>query len=361
METFVPDRNNIHGPIMPLFILDKKITSGAKIMYAILCSYASLYNSDYCYPSKSKLAERLSCSVSSVKNYLAELVGVKLIAVERRHNGSSRYYMLRPPVFQTAMEGKHEAKIAPQQPKITDVQPKFDYINNFNKQNKENTPPLPPAQVSRSLSPASGLKGGGGIFVHEFEKAWAAYPKKEAMGLAHRAWNKLRQHGQLPPLPDILAAIDRFISTEKWKREHGRFIPQMSNFLDGLRWLDPLSPEEEEAARLSQARERLALAYKREQDAREAESRAQHERLRPIYEAFKAKFPMEMRRDTLEAMLYGRWHFLHDKFGGPTAADVPDGNTRNMNDFMTDYERRRDAAECVTRLTPEAKPFRAAA
>ena len=71
MKTFVP-RGNIYGPILPQFILEKPVSLGAKIMYALLCNYAS--EKDHCWPPHATLAAKLSCSVSSVKNYLAELV-----------------------------------------------------------------------------------------------------------------------------------------------------------------------------------------------------------------------------------------------------------------------------------------------
>ena len=63
-------------------------------MYALLCNYAS--DNDRCWPSQAKLAARLSCSVSSVKKYLAELVGIKLVHVRREQYRSSVYYMLEP-------------------------------------------------------------------------------------------------------------------------------------------------------------------------------------------------------------------------------------------------------------------------
>jgi hypothetical protein len=69
------------------------------------------------------------------------------------------------------------------------------------------------------------------------------------MGLARHAWKQLRQNGLLPPLTELLAAIKRFTGAEHRQREHGRYIPQLHNFLRGQRWLDPLSPEEEQAAR----------------------------------------------------------------------------------------------------------------
>jgi hypothetical protein len=89
METFAP-QGKIPGPILPQFVLDKPITFGAKIMYALLCNYAS--DSDRCWPSHATLAARLSCSVSSVKNYLSELIGAKLIVARREQYSSCVYY-----------------------------------------------------------------------------------------------------------------------------------------------------------------------------------------------------------------------------------------------------------------------------
>jgi hypothetical protein len=355
MKTFAP-QGKIHGPILPQFILDKPITFGAKIMYALLCNYAS--DSDHCWPSHSTLAAKLSCSVSSVKNYLSELSGVKLIAARREQYRSCVYYMLRPDSLkdekaaspQPEAEGQpkivhHEPEVDRQQPKATHTQPKVGYLNTLNKQEEENTtPPLPPVPVLGSLPPASGPVGGGGSFSHDFEKAWEVYPKKDAKGHAWNAWNQLGRIGQRPALPEILTAINRFMLTESWKRENGRFIPQFSNFLHGQRWLDPLSREEEEASRNRLQAEQMELARKREQEAEEARRKDKQERLRPFYDAFTEKFGEEARQpnERMDAMNFGMWMFLHGKYGGPTAADVPDGNTLSIYDFMKAYQRRRD-------------------
>lgn len=40
METFAP-KGNIFGPILPQFILEKRITLGVKVMYSLLCNYDS--------------------------------------------------------------------------------------------------------------------------------------------------------------------------------------------------------------------------------------------------------------------------------------------------------------------------------
>jgi len=153
METFAP-HGKIKGPILPKFVLGLDITSGAKIMYAVLCGYASNYKSDHCYPSHATLAKWLSCSVSSVKNYLGELVGAKLISVQHRQDGSSKYYyMLRPAALDKAEAVNHKLETAPQ-PKVVYAQPKSGYINNLRVLTKEcfNIFPLPVDVESRKKS-----------------------------------------------------------------------------------------------------------------------------------------------------------------------------------------------------------------
>ena len=108
METFAP-KGNIYGPILPQFVLQMSITFGAKTMYAILCDYAA--DKDHCWPSQATLAKRLSCSISSVKNYLAELVREKLISIKREQYRSSVYYLLRP----EELPKKQETKLAHRQ------------------------------------------------------------------------------------------------------------------------------------------------------------------------------------------------------------------------------------------------------
>ncbi|MDR3358391.1 MAG: helix-turn-helix domain-containing protein [Desulfovibrio sp.] len=327
--------------------MEKKITFGAKIMYALLCDYAS--SDDYCWPSHPTLAKRLSCSVTSVKKYLAELVNEKLIDIRRgQYHYSNDYYLLRPASLKAreAKTGHIQPKADRQQPESDRTQPKVGYINTLKNQKERKEPPLPPAPAPGNLPPASGPVGGGGFSFQDFEKLWEAYPKKDAKGFALLAWKQLRQTGQLPPLPDILAAIKRFMLTESWQRGHGRYIPQLSNFLRGQRWLDPLSPEEEEANRNRQEVERMELARKREQEADEARREEKRERLRPLYNAFAEKFGGQASQpnERIDAMNFGLWMFLEGKYGGPSAADVPDGNTLSVYDFMKAYQRRCDEA-----------------
>ena len=136
METFAP-KGNIHGSILPRFVLQKSITPGAKIMYAILCDYAA--DNDRCWPSQATLAKRLSCSISSVKNYLAEPVREKLISIRQEQYRSSVYYLLCP----EELIKNQGTKITRKQSETPSYEPKSDYLNTLNKQRKEN-PPFPP-------------------------------------------------------------------------------------------------------------------------------------------------------------------------------------------------------------------------
>lgn len=142
METFVP-KGNIYGPILPQFVLQKSITFGAKTMYALLCDYAA--DKDHCWPSQATLAKRLSCSISSIKNYLAELVREKLISVKREQYRSSVYYILRPEDF----SAKQETNLAHKQSKFDCHAAKSGYLTNLNNQRKEKNPPFPPLRLFR--------------------------------------------------------------------------------------------------------------------------------------------------------------------------------------------------------------------
>ena len=349
METFAP-RGNIYGPILPQFVLEKPVTFGAKIMYALLCNYAS--EKDHCWPSQATLAARLSCSVSSVKNYLGELVKAKLIVIRREQYRSSVYYLLNP----GGLRGQ-EAKITDPQPEVVCPEPESGYLNNLNKQSQEKNPPLPPTEPEApNVSPGSEPPAAGGVSVSlsDFETAWEMYPKKDAKGFALVAWRKLQRSGQLPPLDQIRAAIQRFAASESWQREQGRFVPQMGNWLRGQRWLDPLSPAEEAAERERQRREELSriLRMQEEQERRQQERRnAEKARLRPLFDALAAKF-MEPFND---AMAFGSWLHLHSKGFAPLASDVPSNNSQGIMDFMNAFKRKREEAQYRARHgQPEA-------
>jgi hypothetical protein len=330
METFVP-RGNVHGPILPDFVLKKQITFGAKVMYALLCDYAS--KDDHCWPAQATLAERLSCSLSSVKNYLTELVREKLIAVRREQYRSCVYYLIPPDDASNVQDANPDR----QQPEVDRTQPKVGYLNTLKNQEERKDPPLPPVRDNPAPCPVPRHRPVGGVdsFSHDFEKAWEIYPKKEAMGLARSAWINLRRNRLLPPLEEILASIRRFTTTESWQRAQGQYVPQMGNWLRGQRWLDALPPADEQNLQEKEA----VQALQREEEARKARYREESERLRPFYDAFAAKFTGQ-RNVHSEAMAFGTWKYLYSRFNGPSAADVPDDNALDIIAFLNSFKRR---------------------
>lgn len=107
-------------------------------MYALLCDYAA--DKDHCWPSQSTLAKRLSCSISSVKNYLGELVREKLISVKREQYRSSVYYLLRP----AELVEKQKTEFTNKQSEADCYEAKSGYLTNLSKQSKEKDSPLSP-------------------------------------------------------------------------------------------------------------------------------------------------------------------------------------------------------------------------
>lgn len=346
METFAP-RGNIHGPILPQFVLEKSMTFGAKTMYAILCDYAA--DKDHCWPSQTTLAKRLSCSISSVKNYLAELVREKLIFIRREQYRSSVYYLLRP----EACSEKQKTNPVHQQSESGCDEVISGSLTTLNKQRKERDSPLSPhapdetapAPVRRTCkAPAAG----GVSSLPDFESVWMLYPKKEAKGFARMAWLKLSRSGLLPSLPELHAAIRRFAASEGWQREQGRFVPQMGNWLRGQRWLDPL-PLAEQAEVAQNESSLRALRVREEQEQRlQKRQDAEKARLRLLFDAFAAKFPPIAN----DAMPFGIWQYLHSQNRAPSADDVPPENSLGIIEFLNEFKRRRQTADFLTKRQP---------
>lgn len=332
MQTFTP-KGNIQGPILPTFVMRKRISLGAKVMYALLCHFAG--EKDHCWPSHATLAALIPCSVSSVKTYLDELNRVQLISIHRERYRTSTYYLLTPATK------AQETNFTYQKPNSDHLNSGSKDINAFKNINT-NYPPLPPANdaIPSHTSQQRCPGGGGGYFSadEDFEKFFAAYPRKEAKGLARDVWRKLSRYKRLPPLSTLLTAVERFQRTEKWQRENGRFIPQLSNWLRGERWDDPLP---EEAAPLpflaprgmSPAQRTAAML-----DALEAEKGAAPDpallQLKPVFERFAAQFPDGER---MHGPAFGLWSLLHKKGKAPQPDEVEVADTGIMA-FLQRYQ-----------------------
>ena len=67
----------------------------------------------------------------------------------------------------------------------------------------------------------------------DFEKFYAAYPKKKSKSSALKAWDKLK-----PPIDDVLKAISWQTKSTEWTKDNGLFIKHPASYLNAGAWLD---------------------------------------------------------------------------------------------------------------------------
>lgn len=314
-NTFRP-RGNISGPILPRYALTLKISLGAKMLYSLLCDYAG--DKDHCWPSQTTLAGLLGCSVSSIKTYLRELAGQRLIAVELRECRSSTYYLLKPS-FLSARAGQSNSDGG---------EANSGYITNYRKK-ETNYPPTPtPPTAKEPPSTRQPRRGVGDFFSanNAFESIWNAYPRKEAKELARAVWHRLWRQGAIR-IEALMESLRRFCRSDGWNREHGRYVPQLVNWLRGQRWLDELPSSPAAVATDHDAKVR---AWEAAQERRQADPDL--EAVRPQFEAFLARF-----RDTrLRGPAWGLWTLLHKAGRAPQAHDVADASASPL-DFLRQW------------------------
>ena len=331
METFIP-RGRITGPILPSFVLREKLSPGAKMLYALLCNHAS--DKDHCWPSHKFLAQEMGYSVSSIKNWLGELTSARLLTIHRTAYRSSTYVLLRPRARAAAGLSSAPAR---GQSNFGYPQANFGHRNNSRK-NLEKLPPLPPKnRATPSRATPARVKRGGGDFLSAnsiFERLWAVYPRKEAKELARSAWHRLWRHGEIPALDVLLGALDRFRASVSWNKEHGRFVPQLVNWLRGRRWLDEV-PEAQaspvgEQATTPEKTEQVQRCMKRLEDQHRADPAL--EAARPAFEAFLSRFADGQRK---RGPAWGLWSLLHRQGKAPHAGEAD--TAMGILDFLKDW------------------------
>jgi len=70
----------------------------------------------------------------------------------------------------------------------------------------------------------------------QFDRFWERYPNKVAKQDALKAWKKIRMNGEL--FKEIMSGLDRWLASDEWYRDNGRFIPHPATWLNGQRWND---------------------------------------------------------------------------------------------------------------------------
>ena len=78
---------------VPNFVLESnKISSGAKLVYAMLLKYA--WQNDFCFPGQEALAKDMGCSRRSVVRFMKELTKKGFVEIARRGQGKTNLYVL---------------------------------------------------------------------------------------------------------------------------------------------------------------------------------------------------------------------------------------------------------------------------
>ena len=376
METFIP-RGRVSGPILPRFVLERKMSAGARILYALLCEYAG--DHDRCWPTQKTLAGRLTCGITSVKEYIRELMRERLVAVSRQERGCV-YILLNPRQggagnscfrargesvvsphvagspssanFRSAGDSSRRARIQPDSGYESDS----GYVtrsesgsrqkrnNIYNKNIYNTTPPFPPVEVEtgpisssraggcRLLSSRPSRGGGGGDFFRAnsaFETLYAAYPRKEAKELARAAWHRLWRRGVLPALDVLLQTLGRFKESQSWQRERGRFVPQLVNWLKGQRWQDemPAPSSQTPVPGADPRQEEIRRRFEEEERRREASARADATLPAPAREAFERFLARFAGGEKFRGPAFGLWSQLLRRGNAPGAADVGERGT----------------------------------
>jgi hypothetical protein len=70
----------------------------------------------------------------------------------------------------------------------------------------------------------------------EFETFWKAYPRKVKKEKAWEAWRK--RNGTMPPIEDVVKAIETQKKCSQWIRDGGQYIPHPATWINGGQWMD---------------------------------------------------------------------------------------------------------------------------
>ena len=123
-----------------------------------------------------------------------------------------------------------------------------------NRKEKENiytTPPTRLPEIEDLAGRGEGGDGAGHACLFEppdmgFLQVWDAYPavRRGPVADAIIAWKALARSRALPGLPALLNGITRWMDSDAWQRENGRFVPYLANFLRRRLWEEPVPPVE---------------------------------------------------------------------------------------------------------------------
>lgn len=217
-------------------------TSQALFMW--LCVYANELGQ--CYPSRKKLAKNLSCSIRTVDASLNELIEQGFLKKENRISGNQKQTNLYQ--IHILSGGGSVEPMDFEQMGISDVD-EFKFrggvvqilheggANSAHRTiSNELYPPIIPQRgmVKKPISTEN-------EYSQEFETFWKLYPNKKAKFKAYQAWLKLNPGGEL--VEKICSAVEIHKQTDQWMNDGGIYIPHGASWLNGRRWEDEITLE----------------------------------------------------------------------------------------------------------------------
>lgn len=90
------------------------------------------------------------------------------------------------------------------------------------------------AEANKPKPAARKSKGNGHDALAGFEVFWSAYPRHDAPARAEKAWKALKPNDELQAR--ILARIEDFRASAKWREDGGQYIPYASKWLTDRGW-----------------------------------------------------------------------------------------------------------------------------
>lgn len=283
MRTFAPVKLFFHvqDKFVPFFIRhDPDCPPGPARLYEHL--FAACKDRDRCCVSQETLAVWEKKTPRSIQSYLATLIRLEYIHIEKTPTGRNVYYLLLSDrlldlLFKlgTPLHGFSPCRPEAMGNLVSD-EAAYEKISSDLRVNKkeEITPlsPLPkpttapsPSRHSRTGFPSSApypkrvqgrgdssLPRTGGtpsrnpfvlhrpIEEHEFEQLWAVWPQSASWAmprnrqLALRVYRRMRRAGQLPPIAKLIDIVEQYKSTDS--RWLNGYPPECSNWLNGCQF-----------------------------------------------------------------------------------------------------------------------------
>ena len=189
------------------------------------------WKNGYCWHSQLNLAKQSHCSLSTFARTLKGIIRKGLIRVEKTLRGL-RYFPFFP-IAKTSQLNHQEIQV--DHVKMTYSHGQNDESSFKEKKKIKISSYQRSSFVQSQTFSSSALQKGRVVESDDFQKIWEAYPRKEAIGLARITFSKMKR--SLPTIDCLLDCIS-FKKRSCWADKESQYIPSLSCFLKGERWLD---------------------------------------------------------------------------------------------------------------------------